>query len=99
MFLLRYSVEGLGPILKTFCTELATYKDKKLTGKMYQSIISEVPSGSDKSIEEILVALDRALKVVGGNVTHVTHVRILPVILNIGKYLDTYKNWPRTCTV
>ena len=38
---------------------------------MYQSIISEVPSGSDKSIEEILMELGHALKVVGGNITYV----------------------------
>ena len=64
-------MEGLSPILKTFCTELATYKGKKLTDKMYRSIISEVPSGSDKSIEDILMELGHALKVVGGNITYV----------------------------
>ena len=64
-------MEGLGPILKTFCTELATYKDKDLTKKTYQSIISEVPTGCDKSIEEILAVLGPGLMVSKGNVTHV----------------------------
>ena len=70
MFLLRYFVEGLGPILRTFCIELATYKGKKLHITDYRSIISEVSSES-KSIDKILEALGDALMVSRENVTHV----------------------------
>ena len=76
-------MEGLGPILKTFCTELATYKDKDLTKKIYRSIISDVSTGSDISIQEILGILGPGLMVSKGSVTHVQYTSILPVILNL----------------
>ena len=69
MFLLRYFVEGHGPILRTFCFELATYKGKELLTN-YWSIISQVSFGS-KSIDEILMELGHALKVSRKDVTHV----------------------------
>uniref|UniRef100_A0A1X7UPY7 RyR/IP3R Homology associated domain-containing protein n=2 Tax=Amphimedon queenslandica TaxID=400682 RepID=A0A1X7UPY7_AMPQE len=57
LFLLRYFVEGLGPVVKSFCTQLASYKGKELTDKVYENMISEKLDHIGRSIENTLEEL------------------------------------------
>ena len=65
LFLLRYFVEGLGPILQSFCTQLASYKGKELTDKIYINMITEELDHIDQSIENVLQWLGPGLIVSG----------------------------------
>lgn len=47
-------MEGLGPVVKSFCTQLASYKGKELTDKVYENMISEELDDNGRTIENIL---------------------------------------------
>lgn len=41
LFIFRYFVEGLGPLVKAFCNALALLKDNELTKEKYKIIADE----------------------------------------------------------
>ncbi|XP_019855415.1 PREDICTED: uncharacterized protein LOC109584207 [Amphimedon queenslandica] len=62
MFTLRYFVEGLGPLVKTFCNALALLKNDKLAEEEYSIMIEKKSLGTEVTNKEVLSDLGKNLK-------------------------------------